>query len=77
MDIQVTDTSNKELLLPKAKGYSHDGRFSKSAFVVYNDVIKLHPGQQLHFWDWEDLDGTWELDNSGITKFYVYALLQH
>ena len=76
IEIMVTDNQNK-VLLPKGKGYSHDGKRSKSQFVIFNDVIELYPGQQLRFWYKEDLEFVYEHDNSGVAKYYAYAILQH
>ena len=76
IEMIVTDTLDK-VLLPKAKGYSHDGKRSKSQFVVFKDVIELYPGRQLRFWYKEDLEYLHEYDNSGAVKFYAYAILQH
>ena len=77
--IVITDRHNN-ILLPKhnGKGYTHDGRFSNSQFVIFNDIIELHPGQQLHLWYKEDLDNSnnYERDNSGTAKFYVTVILQ-
>ena len=72
----MTDNKNK-VLLPKSKGYFHDGKISKSQFVVFNDVIELYPGQQLRFWYKEDLNNWSQHDNGGVAKFYVFAILQH
>ena len=76
IEIVVTDNQNK-VLLPKGKGYSHDGKRSNSQFAIFNDIIELHPGQQLRFWYKEDLEAVYENDNSGVAKFYAYAILQH
>ena len=75
--IVITDRHNN-ILLPKqnGKGYFHDGRFSKSQFVIFNDIIELHPGQQLHIWYKEDIENAHEGDNSGTAKFYVTVILQ-
>ena len=75
--IVITDRQNN-ILLPKSngKGYSHDGHLSKSQFVIFNDIIVLHPGQQLRIWYKEDLDKSGYEDNSGTSKFYVRAILQ-
>ena len=71
----LTDNRNK-VLLPKENGYSHDGRISRSQFIIFNDVIELHPGKQLRFWYKQDLKNGTEHNNSGFSKFYAYALLQ-
>ena len=76
IDIVVTDSQNK-VLLPKEKGYSHDGKIGKSQFVIFNDAIELYPGQQLRFWYKEDLDNLSQSDNDGVSKFYAFATLQH
>ena len=76
INILVTDRRN-QILLPKSKGYSHDGRISNSQFIIFNDIIELNPGKVLHFWHKEDLEGVSEWDNDGASKFYAYAILQH
>ena len=69
----ITDKSNT-VLLPGAKGYSHDGKISKSAFVIFNDPIDLVLGQELRIWYKEDLEDVSEIDNFGFAYMRVLAL---
>ena len=75
IEIVITDNQNK-VLLPKENSYTHDGRISRSKFIIFNDVIELHPGMQLRFWYKQDLQNVAESNNSGTSEFYAYALLQ-
>ena len=75
--IIITDRHDVAFL-PKhnGKGYSHDGHFSNSQFVIFNDIIELHPGERLGIWYKEDFENRGEKDNSGTAKFYVTVILQ-
>ena len=80
MWIILTDTSNQKLL-PGANGYKYEANKKRSmtSFALYNDVIQLSQGQQLRFWYFEDLFSsvhTPEWDNTGLVKFYAYAIKQ-
>ena len=69
----VTDKNNTQLL-PRSKGYSHDGKISKSIFVTFNDPIDLEFGQDLRIWYKDDLENNSEHDNFGLTYIRVLAL---
>ena len=69
----VTDTNNTALL-PNSKGYSHDGKISKSVFITFNDPIDLQFGQDLRIWYKDDLENHSEHDNFGLTYIRVLAL---
>ncbi|XP_065053705.1 uncharacterized protein LOC135682654 isoform X2 [Rhopilema esculentum] len=69
----VTDNKNSQLL-PGPRGYSHDGRASKSDYLTFNDQVQLTQGQEIRIWYRDDLNDNSESDNVGLTYFYVAAI---
>ena len=69
----VTDNKNSQLL-PGSRGYSHDGRASKSDYLTFNDQVQLTEGQEIRIWYRDDLNDNSESDNVGLTYFYVAAI---
>ena len=73
INLVVSDTKKKSLL-PGPKGFSYDGNESDSNLILFNDVIEIQHGQKLWFWNKEDFDDSYEVDNNGTVKFYILIL---